>query len=322
MTSSALPFVSVLVPVKNEEQHVRKCIESLVLQDYPNELYEIIVMDNMSEDDTHKIVQAMGVSIHSSASTTIGRIRNELFGIAKGGIVAYIDGDCTAPPSWIRETVILLKDNEIGAVGGYVERPAISNWLVSGWALRKTAVERVTDRLATGSFFLRRDIFCSVGGFNESLSAGEDTDISRRIVEMNKKLMRVPSASVVHWGYPATIRSFLRRQIWQTSDYLLTRKAGFDAVFFAALSWVLMILGVFVTSFLALFELTIFLLAAIVLLPGALAWFRISKSSESLTPVNMLKVYAVSVLYLIGRGIGLSISMWKYLSGKYRNNKE
>ena len=55
LTSKNYPFVSVLVPARNEEHNIEKCLNSLINQDYPN--YEIIVIDDNSNDDTYKIAK-------------------------------------------------------------------------------------------------------------------------------------------------------------------------------------------------------------------------------------------------------------------------
>ena len=51
------PFASIIVPVFNGEKSISKCIESLLSQDYPTDRYEIIVVDNNSNDRTGKIIQ-------------------------------------------------------------------------------------------------------------------------------------------------------------------------------------------------------------------------------------------------------------------------
>jgi cellulose synthase/poly-beta-1,6-N-acetylglucosamine synthase-like glycosyltransferase len=50
--AEALPFVTVVVPCRNEEKHVERCLESILTNDYPKERMEILVVDGMSEDRT------------------------------------------------------------------------------------------------------------------------------------------------------------------------------------------------------------------------------------------------------------------------------
>ena len=51
------PFVSVIVPVRNEEKYVNQCIQHLMTQSYPQEKYEIIFINDDSSDSTHDLVQ-------------------------------------------------------------------------------------------------------------------------------------------------------------------------------------------------------------------------------------------------------------------------
>jgi len=46
------PFISIVVPVRNEERHIMKCLSSLINQDYQGSNYEILIVDGMSEDGT------------------------------------------------------------------------------------------------------------------------------------------------------------------------------------------------------------------------------------------------------------------------------
>ena len=52
-----LPLVSVIIPCRNEEKYIVKCLDSIVSQDYPKENLEVLVVDGMSEDGTKEIIQ-------------------------------------------------------------------------------------------------------------------------------------------------------------------------------------------------------------------------------------------------------------------------
>src|SRR5712664_1809487 len=55
--AEALPFVTVVVPCRNENKHIGRCLESILANDYPKDRMEILVLDGMSEDKTREIVQ-------------------------------------------------------------------------------------------------------------------------------------------------------------------------------------------------------------------------------------------------------------------------
>jgi len=55
-TGGSLPFVTVVVPCRNEEKHIARCLESILANDYPKDRMEILILDGMSEDRTREIV--------------------------------------------------------------------------------------------------------------------------------------------------------------------------------------------------------------------------------------------------------------------------
>src|SRR6266513_6408484 len=59
-TAEGLPFVTIVVPCRNEEKHIARCLESILANDYPKERMEILILDGMSEDRTREIVAGYG----------------------------------------------------------------------------------------------------------------------------------------------------------------------------------------------------------------------------------------------------------------------
>lgn len=306
------PFVSILIPVKNEEEHIAKCLTSLIAQDYPKHKYEIIVADNCSTDDTQSIIKSFPVHYIQTPLRRIGAVRNYLASKAQGDIFAYIDGDCTVNESWLSGTVALMaSDKAIGAVGGYIRGPKTDNWIISGWALAENEVEKKVTILATGSFFINKKLFEEIGGFNDQITAAEDTDISKRIHDAGYHLIKSPSASIVHWGFPNDAKSFIRRQIWQSSDYLRSLKKGRDLIFLAtaaSLFFVVISIGFSLNGNL---QISVMGLLGVLLICIGISIVRLKRSTEKKTMEKFLAVVFVNGLYLIGRIIGLSISIFR-----------
>ncbi len=122
------PFVSVVVAARNEEANLSECLESLLNQTYPKELYEVIAVDDNSTDNTAAIAESFAkrderVKLLSSTKkhTLITGKQNALdTGIraSKGEIILSTDADCQAPPTWI-ENVVREFDDNIGLVAGF-----------------------------------------------------------------------------------------------------------------------------------------------------------------------------------------------------------
>ena len=70
------PFVSVVVGIRNEERFIEECIESLLRLDYPQDLYEIIIVDGMSTDKTRDLVQKYPVLLLLNKRKNVAAARN------------------------------------------------------------------------------------------------------------------------------------------------------------------------------------------------------------------------------------------------------
>lgn len=310
------PFVSVIVPVKNEAKYISACIVSIFSQDYPSELFEVIVVDNGSTDDSVEIARSFGVHVVSCPDAKIGAVRNRGACEAKGDILAYIDGDCTATPSWISSAVELLSEKGIGAAGGAAIAPADGTWIERVWALNRESSLKPTSILATGSFFVKRTVFNEVRGFNEDIVAGEDTEICRRICA-NYLLFTCPGCDVIHYGYPQTVSDFLRRQIWQTSDYLHTKKEGVDYVFYFTHFFLFGILALIYSIFCLNVVGLIVSIFSLVVMAGVLGSYRLLRSIGAVFELKILmQVFLLNFLYLVARSVGLTKSYIKIILRK------
>jgi len=110
-----LPFVSVLVPARDEERYISDCLESLVHQQYPSDRYEIVVVNDRSTDSTpqiirsymeeHSMIKCVTVDSNSSGLTGKQNALNEGLKLCSGDIILNTDADCIAGPLWVRRTV-------------------------------------------------------------------------------------------------------------------------------------------------------------------------------------------------------------------------
>lgn len=107
---SGLPHskVSIIIPARNEEQNIGRLLNALTRQDYPLDLYEIIVVDDHSTDKTAKVVKDYpGVRLISLSDTeTSNSYKKKAIetGIdaAAGELIVTTDADCIPPPGWLK----------------------------------------------------------------------------------------------------------------------------------------------------------------------------------------------------------------------------
>ena len=230
--SRNLPFVSIIVPAKNEARFIGCCLKSLKRQSYPKDRIEILVIDNGSIDNTSEIALSYDVSVYKSDATRIGAVRN--FGVekAKGSFLAFIDADCIADPKWL-ETVVpyLIENKGIGALGGDALSRPDGTWLERYWFYRNSRTTRSLSSLNGSSICLSKAVLKKVGGFHEKINAGEDTKLSDDIKGLGLKIEWCPSADMIHLGYPRTTKEFFKRQFWLSSSYLSSNLGVTDRMF-------------------------------------------------------------------------------------------
>src|SRR5215467_2887655 len=109
-----MKMVSVIVPVRNEEAHVRACLQSLLAQNYPDTDYEIIVVDGRSSDLTLEIVkefcrQSPRVRNLDNPAGIVPVSMNIGIRAASGEVIVRADGHATYPPNYISDCVRYLE---------------------------------------------------------------------------------------------------------------------------------------------------------------------------------------------------------------------
>ena len=123
-----LPRATVVVPARNEEQHLERCLRALAQQDYPRDLLEIVVVDDRSEDATPEII-ARYVAREPTFRTL--RVKDVTPGVApkknaldqgiraaSGEIILTTDADCEPPPTWVSRMVASF-DRDTGMALGF-----------------------------------------------------------------------------------------------------------------------------------------------------------------------------------------------------------
>jgi glycosyltransferase involved in cell wall biosynthesis len=92
---------SVVIPVRNDGEILRRCLESLSKSDYPGNLIEIIVADGLSTDDTAAVAASYGARVIANEKKIVAPARNIGFAASTGEIVAFIDADCVLDAGWV-----------------------------------------------------------------------------------------------------------------------------------------------------------------------------------------------------------------------------
>ncbi len=191
------PFVSVIVPCRNEEAFIAKAVGAILENDWPSDRMEVLVVDGMSDDGTRGIVNEIGsrdgrVKLVDNPVLFAGGAMRVGVAAARGDYVVRVDAHAEIPPHYIRTGVdILERRPEIWAVGGPVDRVASggegrlvaainSNIFATGnTPVRVGSAEGPVDAVLYPIW--RREVFDRVGYFDESLVRNQDDDFHYRV---------------------------------------------------------------------------------------------------------------------------------------------
>lgn len=198
-------IVSIIVPVRNEGAHLRRCLDSLLRQDYPASLREIIVVDDYSEDDSAAIAASYaghGVrlvkleDIHPGASALSSKKRALAAGIERAGgeLLATFDGDSWAPPRWLSSMAGYYEQFKPILMAGPVEFSGNESFLhrfqrLDLYAMNGMAaagIARGWFHLGNGAnLFYTKEAFLRIGGFAgvDHLASGDDVFLMQKMAK-------------------------------------------------------------------------------------------------------------------------------------------
>lgn len=220
------PFVSIVVPLLNEEAYVERLSRSLLEQDYPHDRYEILMADGGSVDRTLEQLRRVDtdgrVRILDSPGRTAPAALNVTIRAARGDIITRVDGHSFVAPDYLSRIVSVMEETQESVVGGPVLMEASTPFQralvealyskvgVGSVPYRTLRRRAYVESLQTGSF--RRQVLDQVGPFDESLAVVEDLDMNTRIRKAGYRLLLDPS--IRFWYLPRPGLCALWRQIF------------------------------------------------------------------------------------------------------------
>lgn len=227
-----MPRVSVIIPVRNRPEDLRRCLDSIESVRYPKENLEIIVVDDASEDDTPKVAKQFEATLlQNTRQKGASFCRNRGARLATGGILCFLDSDCMVRSNWLRHLVVGFIDEQVSAIGGLVDSASdrapldryekVSSSLHMGSYAKDSREGDPFFYLPSCNLAIRREVFLKNSGFAESMDVGEDVDLCWRIIDTGGVIEYNPSAKVLH-RHRNRILPFCRRRFeYGTSEPLL-----------------------------------------------------------------------------------------------------
>jgi succinoglycan biosynthesis protein ExoA len=228
--TSAMPFVSIIVPVRNEARFIRATVTQLLEQDYDPERFEVLVADGQSTDETAEIVRDLAalyenLRLLDNPGRWSSAGRNRAIRAARGDILVVIDGHCDLHNTrYLRELVAAFERSGADCIGRpqplevrsatLLQRAiaaARSSWL--GHQPTSHIYANAEGFVAPQSVAVayRRRVFEIVGLFDEDFDACEDVELNDRVARAGLRCFFTPAVSVTY--YPRTRLSGLFRQL-------------------------------------------------------------------------------------------------------------
>ncbi|MBJ6751457.1 glycosyltransferase family 2 protein [Geomonas anaerohicana] len=216
--ASAL-MVSVVVCTRNRSASLRRCLASLVAQSADASLFEVIVVDNASTDDTAAVARAAFAGRDNfryclESNLGLSHARNRGIAEAAAKRVAFIDDDAEACPDWIEEMLSFIgRVTAVVAFGGPYLRMvdgAVPAWFPPEYGSSvlsedEGALDSVTQFISGTNMVFRRDVLLALGGFRPELGMsgtrlcyGEETRLQIDLKRQGHQVFYVPAMRVKH----------------------------------------------------------------------------------------------------------------------------
>jgi cellulose synthase/poly-beta-1,6-N-acetylglucosamine synthase-like glycosyltransferase len=227
-------LISVLIPARNEAKNISACLQSLLKQTYPKHLYEIIVVDDFSEDETAAVVKGFSairlLQLKDFVPGKINSYKKKAIEVgisqAKGELIVTTDADCTAPANWLqtiaafyaeKKPSLLVMPVAINCNNRFIELFQALDFMtlqgITGAAVNKKALSMCNG----ANLAYTKKAFQDVDGFADidNIASGDDMLLMHKIFKQNKNSVQyLKSKEVIVQTEPVhTVIDFLSQRI-------------------------------------------------------------------------------------------------------------
>jgi len=332
--------ISIIIPIRNEENYIKECIESIINFDYPKEALEILFIDGMSKDSTLNIIkhyqeQYPYIKVIENRDKIVPTAMNLGIKEAKGDYICRLDAHASYPRDYISKLLEWSQKLDADNVGAVCKTSLKSSTNIAkaiqfvmsdkfgvGNSLFRIGVDRPLEVDTVPFGFYKKEVFEKIGGYNEKLVRVQDLEMNKRLKRDGGKIFLVPDIECTY--YPReTLKSFWQNR-FKTGKWIILAPyftntlnnislRHITPLIFLLISFLLILLSLFNKLFIPL--LTIFLLFySIILFARALILTK-----DSILSFNILVVYAT---LHFGYGLGSFISIMEIFINKRKGVKK
>jgi len=224
------PFVSIIIPCRNEGEFIGKCLDSIIAQNYPKERLEAFVVDGMSNDETRRIAENYiqknsYIKLLDNPKKITPCALNIGIKNSKGELIIWMSSHNEYEKEYVSKCVKYLEKFNADAVGGIIETVPRNNTLIGklvctatshpfgvGKSIHKIGSKNPQWADTAFSVCYKRKIFKKVGTFNENLVRGQDMEFSLRLKKAGLRTLLVPEIAS-HYYPRSDFRSFMKHNI-------------------------------------------------------------------------------------------------------------
>ena len=239
---NSLPLISIVIPSRNEESYIGKCLGSIIASDYPKEKMEIFIVDGMSEDKTREIVRKYSktlsfIEILDNPKKIFAVANNIGIKNAKGNFIILLSAHATYSKNYLKECVkYLLENKNVDSVGGVMKSLPSKNTLIAKaialsmagrFGKGREAPSEVKEADSVFSACYRKEVFNKIGLFNENLERSSDMDLNLRLTRAGGKIHLIPDTTSFYYAR-ANLKDFFLHNIedgiWAILPFKFTKK--------------------------------------------------------------------------------------------------
>lgn len=234
------PFISAVIPCRNEEKHIGPCLDSIIASDYPKDRLEVLVVDGMSDDKSRLIVEGYirrypYIRLLDNIKKTLAAAWNLGIKNGKGDVIVSMNAHATIEPEFLSQCVYFLQKYDADCVGpvivthpqddalfGRAIAVAMSHPFGVGNSRFRigTKEPRWVDTVHCSAY--RREVFERIGVYNEELVRSQDIELHLRLRRAGGRILLVPEMTI-HYFTRSNPSGFAKygflNGFWVTNPY-------------------------------------------------------------------------------------------------------
>ena len=229
--------ITIVIPARNEEQNISACLHSIINQSYPKELFEILVVDDFSTDNTAAVVTSFNlpyiklISLKNFVTATaINSYKKKAIEIAiqhsTGDLIVTTDADCIAPVNWLQTIAafyehtnasLIVMPVAINCGNRFIEIFQAVDFMTLQGITGASVNKKIHSMCNGANLAYTKTAFTEVGGFKgiDSIASGDDMLLMHKIYKHHPdKVLFLKSKDIIVQTNPVhTIKEFFNQRI-------------------------------------------------------------------------------------------------------------